>query len=249
MMIIDPYRYGSGGGSVDPTALAIYNKIVAWWEHDETSGTTMVDKHGGRNGTYSGSITLNQSALASGLAPCARFTANTSAGVVPQDAALNFGTTYAVMVWFKRDGVQAANAKIIVRPTDVPNGRATYYLQYTNASGKLLARFNSGSSYYDITGATTIADATTYQAIFNKNTTGSDLYVNNALDGSQASGGTPDTSSNSVYHGEMAGSDGFIGYYSATAGFSAPLDSTERTYLYNSGNGISYAALKAAAGL
>lgn len=235
--------------ALNPDAVSLWPKIVAWWEHDEAAGTTVVDKHtGGHNGTYSGAITLNQAAIASGLAPCASYTANTSQSQIPHAPALDLGTSYAVMVWFRRNGAQAANAKIIWRPTDVPNGRGTYYLQYTAASGKLLARFNSGSSYFDITGATTIADLTTYQAIFNKNTTGSDLYLNNSLDGSQASGGTPDTASNNVFQGQTSGSDGMIGFYSATAGFNAPLTSSERSYLYNSGNGRNYATVKADSG-
>lgn len=247
MFIINPYRFAT---AADPDALSIYNKIIAWWEHDETSGTTLVDKHtGGYDGTYSGSITLNQAALASGLAVCSRYTANTAASLVPNDSALGPTADYALMVWFKRDGAQAANAKILWKPTDPATGQGTYYLQYTNASGKLLARFNSGGSYYDITGATTIADATTYQAIFNKNTTGSELFLNNASDGTQASGGAADFSgSYGVYQGEVNGSDGFVGYYSATALFDAPLTLAERTYLYAGGNGITYAALAAAAG-
>lgn len=250
MLPIKVVRFGSTGSPpADPTALSIYNKLVEWWEHDEVSGTTLVGHHGGFDGTYSGSMSLNQTALASGLSPCVRYTANTADSLVPNNAALGPTADYAIMVWFRRDGAQAANAKILWKPTDAANGRGTYYLGYSNGTGKLLARFNSGSTYYDIAGATTIADATVYQAIFNKNTTGSQLFLNNASDGTQASGGAADFSGSfGVYQGEVNGSDAFVGYYSATALFNDPLDSTERAYLYNSGNGINYATLKAAAG-
>lgn len=234
---------------LDPDAVTIWPKINYWYEHSETSGTVLVDSHtGGLNGTYSGAITLNQSAIAAGLSPCASYTASTAVSLVPHNAALDLAATYSVMVWFRRNGAQAAFAKILWKPTDLFNGKGTYFLGYANATGKLLARFDSGGVNFDINGATTIANLTAYQVIFTKNTTGSQLFLNNVSDGTQASGGAPDTGVSALRQGESNGSDGLIGDYSATAGFNAPLTTSERAYLYNAGAGRNYATVKAQSG-
>lgn len=40
--------------------LTLYNNLVAWWDMEETTGTTMTDSFGSLNGTIGGSVTLNQ---------------------------------------------------------------------------------------------------------------------------------------------------------------------------------------------
>jgi hypothetical protein len=243
--------FGASAGSVGPTnpyAVSIWAKLVAWYEHDETSGTTMVDSHGGLDGTYTSPFVLNQAALAPGLSNCVEFTTSNGAGQVPADPLLNLGTTYAVMSWISRTtNSQPSFSKILWKPTDTLGGRGTYYLSYETSGTQIRFRFNSSSNYYDATGGS-IAINTTYCIIGNKLTTGSELYVNNSMVGSQASGGAPDTSVSDLYQGSSGSSDGMIGYYGPTALFSAPLTTDEIDYLYSGGNGVNYATLKTESG-
>lgn len=239
----------TGGSSVDPDALSIYNKIVSWWEHATDASTALLDSHtGGRNLTATGSFSYGQAALAAGLPTCTKFNSTSSHMDALHASALNLGSSYSVMTWIKRDGAQAAFAKIIAKHTVSAEGKGTYYLFYQNSTGKLWGRFTSANVNYDITGATSLANLTPYQVIFNKNTTGSELFLNNVSDGTQASGGTPDVGGNNVVQGSIDSTDGFVGFCGGFAVFSSPLTTAERTYLYNGGTGVSYATLKTASG-
>jgi hypothetical protein len=240
-----------GSGAADATALAIYNKIVAWWDHSGTGGELLDSHTGGYNETVAGTYTAGSAAVASGLGTsiatniASRFNA-------AHAAALDLNNDFSVMQWFKRasGASQPSFPKLIGKYTDVANGKATYLLFINESTKKMMFRFNSGGGYYDATGATTLADSTAYLAIGSKLTTGSELYLNNVLDGSQASGGAPDTASDELRNGASSSTnnDCLIGNFAPAALFSPALTSTERAYLWNGGNGVSYATLKAAAG-
>ncbi len=247
-MILNPFIFGGGGGPTNPYAVSIWAKLVAWYEHSETSGTTMVDSHAGFDGTYNIPFALNQPALAAGLSPCVDFQATQSNGIVPHASALDLAATYAVMSWIQRTtDAQPTFSKILWKPTSLVDGRGTYYLSYEPGGTNIRFRFNSGSNYYDATGGT-IAINTPYCIIGNKLTTGSELYVNNALVGSQASGGAPDVASFNLIQGSSPSNDGMIGYYGPTALFNSSLTTDEIDYLYSGGNGVNYSTLKTESG-
>lgn len=68
-LIINPYRFGSGG---PPGSL--YDAIsedgpVMWWRHAEASGSTMLAE-AGANGTYAGTPTLGEPAIYTGGETC-----------------------------------------------------------------------------------------------------------------------------------------------------------------------------------
>ena len=237
-----------GGGDLDPNAVSVWPKIVAWYEHSETSGSTMVDSHGSLNGFYTGGITLGAAPIATGLGACINVTASSAYTEVNYDSALDLPATHAFMCWFRRTtDSQPTFAKILWKPTDVFLGKGTYYLGYEPSGNTLRYRFNSGGDYYDAT-TSPIANNTTYMAIGNKLETGSDLYLNGSLGGSQASGGTPDTQNTALRQGSSGSGDGMIGYLGPTALFNAPLTTDEIAYLYAGGAGVKYATLKAQSG-
>lgn len=249
-MLVNPYRFG--GGAVDPTALSIYNKIVAWWDHSGSVAPLADSGSGGYTQVSAGgagTTTADSTAIASGLGTCIH--ANNSGMILnaAHATALNLNNDFSIMQWFQRDaGPQPTFPKLLGKYTDEANGKATYALFVNTSTNKVIFRFNSAGNYYDATGATSISSGVTYCAIGTKLTTGSEFYLNNALDATQASGGTPDTGTSALRNGAVVGNDSLVGYFSVAALFSPALTSTERAYLYNSGNGVSYAALAAAAG-
>lgn len=63
-LIINPYRYTSGGGSGTLRDLILARSPIGYWPLDDVSGTTMTDDSGNsRNGSYNSGVTLNQPTL------------------------------------------------------------------------------------------------------------------------------------------------------------------------------------------
>jgi hypothetical protein len=242
---------GGGGGSGDPTAISILAKVVAWWELDETSGTTMVDSHSNAlNGTYSG-LTLNQTALAANLTKCVTNPSGNNYAEVADNALLKRTGDLSVMTWIKRNGAQAAFPKLVWKPgATKSSGHANYQIFYNNSTGKIIFRVNVSTTTYDSVSTTSVADATTYFIVGTREATSTKVWVNAIQEGSNTLPGSSSlaTSTDSLrfgYHGFA--NDPWVGSQDQTAFFNAALTSTEISYLYNSGAGISYAALSSAA--
>lgn len=243
---------GQRRGRGNPTAISIYNKIVAWWERDEPSGTTMTDAHSNAlHGTYSG-LTVNQTGLAANLNKAVTFPSGNNYAEVADNALLKPTGDLACMVWVKRNGTQGNFPKLIWKPGGTKvSGQANYLLQQDNTNGgKVLFRITISGTNYDAVSASALADATVYQIIGNRAGTGIAVWVN----GSQSGTNTCPSSAISTatdtlrfgYHG--AAGDIWVGDEDQAAVFNDDLTSTEIAYLYNGGAGISYAALKADAG-
>lgn len=239
----------SGG----PVAASIYNKIVGWWELDETSGTTVNDAHtNALHGTSSG-LTVNQAGLAANLGKSYVFPSGNNYINIPDAAVLDITGAVSVMVWCKRNGALGNFPKLLWKSgVNDAGGQANYMLQHNNYGGGAVAfRVTASSTNYDVETAGTMADATVYQYIGTRNGTSMKIYQNGSLSNSNTSGpsGSLNTGSGPIrcgYNG-FAG-DPWVGTHGQMAVFSGELTASEVAYLYNSGAGISYAALKAAAG-
>ena len=245
--------FGSSGGSVDPTALSIYNKIVGWWELDEASGTTVNDAHtNALHGTSSG-LTVNQAGLAANLGTSYAFPAGNNYINIPDANALDITGAVSVMVWCKRNGSQANYPKLFWKSgINDAGGQANYILYHDNAGGGWVAfRVTSGGTNYTVSTTGAMADTTVYQFIGTRNGTSMNIYQNGSLNNSNTSGpsGALDTSSGPIrcgYNGSAG--DQWVGTHGQMAVFNGELTADEVAYLYNSGDGISYATLAAAAG-
>lgn len=245
--------FGSSGGSVDPTALSIYNKIVGWWELDEASGTTVNDAHtNALHGTSSG-LTVNQAGLAANLGTSYAFPSGNNYINIPDAAVLDITGAVSVMVWCKRNGSQANYPKLFWKSGVYDlGGKANYMLQQDNSGGGyVIFRVTSGGANYDVNTTGAMADATVYQYIGTRSGTSMKIYQNGSLSNSNTSGpsGALNTGSGPIrcgYNG-FAG-DPWVGTHGQMALFNGELPAAEVAYLYNSGAGISYAALKTAAG-
>jgi hypothetical protein len=248
--ILDPYRFGV---AANPTALSIYNKIAGWWELDETSGTTINDAHtNALHGTVTAPYTLNETPLSANTGAAIALQASTSNISIPDNAALDITGAVSVMQWVKRDGPQsgAAFPKLMWKTgvNDVA-GQGNYQLFYYRDTEEVWFRVTAGGSNSNVI-SPSMSNGTTYQYIGVRNGTTLNLYRNGSLDATAAGpSGSLDTGTGPLVSGYHATSnDPFNGWLGQQAVFNGALDATEVAYLYNSGAGISYAALKTAAG-
>lgn len=247
---------GTASSDTYTLARSIFLKIIAWWERDETSGTTMVDAHiNALDGTYSG-LTVNQTGLAADLDKAVVFPAGNNYAEVAHSAQLCPMFSMACMVWVKRNGVQGNFPKLMWKPGDVhASGHATYMLQQDNFAnaGKVTFRVTSsaGSVNVDVTSTTALADATPYLIIGNRTNNETAIWINATKENSSTTVGTIGASMSTEalrfgYHGAAA--DNWVGSQDQAALFKDYLTPAEIALLYNAGAGISYATLKAAAG-
>lgn len=240
-----------GGGT--PLAVSIYGKIVAWWELDETSGTTVNDAHtNALHGTSSG-MTVNASGLAANIGTSYTAPSGNHYINIPHNAALSIDGPLSLMVWVKRNGAQAAFPKLLWKPGTTPlSGQANYLLYYNASTGAVgFTTTSGGVNRTLLSGAFTLSDATVYQIIATHTDAVRNIYFNGSNVGSNSTPltGALNTTTNDLrkgYNGDA--NDPWVGSHDQSAVFNGELSATEVTYLYNGGAGISYAVLKAAAG-
>lgn len=78
--------------------------LVAYWPLNETSGTTANELVAGRNGTYTGTVTLGAAGSVKGEGTGVTFAQNAYVAV-PTNAALHPGDTISIECWTKRDQI------------------------------------------------------------------------------------------------------------------------------------------------
>jgi hypothetical protein len=243
---------GTGGGGGNDVALSIYNKIISWWELDETSGTVMEDAHLNElDGTYS-SVTLNQTALASNLSASVLMNANTDYSEVTDNALLRPMYNLCCMAWVKPSGVQPTFAKIIWKRAATPaSGNANYILQQDNntGGGKIIFRVTNNTTNVDALSTTGLVSGNSYHLIGNKCNDQLQVWINGVREGTGVFAG-PIAATTGGFNLRIGstGTDGLIGNYDQVVVFNDYLTPDEIAYVYNAGNGISYATLKSAAG-
>lgn len=161
---------------------------LLYWKLDETSGTTAADSSGnGRNGTHTAGPTVGQPSL---LASGAGFSAAYGGDINGSGY-----TTLADAAWMD---VTQFTAEAIIRPSIVSGlrpiatrwtGGNTAFLFSVNA-GKLHLQINGGGAGKTVTGATTLTVGTTYTAAATYDGSNLRLWLNGAVDGTQAFAGS-----------------------------------------------------------
>lgn len=235
-------------------AQSIYNKIVGWWELDEISGTTVYDSHvNGLHGTSSG-VSVNQTGLASNLDKSYAFPSGNNYISIPNNSLLNIKGALSIMAWVKRNGTQGNYPKLLWK-TGINDaaGRGNYMFQQDNVSlgGKLVFRLTFGGVNFDLAYSSAMADATAYQYVATRKLNTAKIFENGSQINSNTSlsSGDLDTGTGPLRIGYVAGTgDNWIGNSDQFAVFNDELTAAEVAYLYNSGAGMSYAALAALAG-
>lgn len=236
------------------TALSIYNKVAAWWERDEESGTVMIDAHtNALHGTYSG-LTVGQDGLAANLGKAVAFPGGTAYAEVPDHSLIRPTGAVSCMVWASRASTGGGSfPKLMWKPAgSVSLGQATYLIYLD--SGRITFRVTvSGGSSYNVGQSTAMPNNQPTFIVGARNANMQRLYVN-AVQVASASSiptGALLTSTDPLrfgYNGNT-GFDPFAGAQDQAAVFNGELTASEVAYLYNGGAGRSYAQLKADAGI
>jgi peptidoglycan hydrolase-like protein with peptidoglycan-binding domain len=165
---------------------------LAWWRLGEASGTAMVDSSGnGRDGVYTGGITLNQTSLvASDTSNTAADMDTTVQGNVT-DAAWMDVSTVTLECWYKPDTAPGAEEILVNRYSSTTNQRT--WLLRRSAAGKLaLYYYDTGGTQRVTTGATTLAQNVNHHLAATVDGSGNVvLYVDGVSDATASYGVAP----------------------------------------------------------
>lgn len=179
------------------SAEVLADSPLAYWRQDDASGTTMTDAitGGTHNGTYSGTVTLNQTGLLVGDSnPCADFGGGS--------ALVTSGT------WM--DG-SAVTVEAIIRPDTIPGAGGYQFIASRNDGGTIgpwwLAVKGGKVSFLILTGTTgatefigtaTLSASTTYHIACTYDGANMRIFINGTQDASTAKTGALDTRTTSI---------------------------------------------------
>ncbi len=165
---------------------------LSLWRLDETSGTTLYDSFGGRNGAYVGGVGLGQPGFMDGDASVnfpnsgwVLATPSTYADV-PYDPALNPSGPFSVELWVKPNGIPGD----LFSPLSSMNldaGRPGYLFYMNGASGWQFRLGNAGGYIATASGGTSSANWTHLVGVYDG--TSAYLYVNGVQYGPVAASG------------------------------------------------------------
>lgn len=181
-VLLNPSRFGTGG--VTGYAGAVLADAPLWYaRQDDTSGTTMTDSSGnGHNGTYSGTVTLNQASLLTGDAnPSVDY--GGGSGTVAGASWMN-GSGLTVEAIIRPDTLGSYN---FIVSRDV-NGTAGPWWMALKA-GKV-SFFCRASSAIEFLSLSTLSAATTYHLACTFDNTTQRIYINGVEDRNQALAGS-----------------------------------------------------------
>jgi hypothetical protein len=240
---------------VNPTALSIYNKLAAGdWFTCEASASPLVGAH---NSTSAAKIGAGATSAIPGKVGNS---IDTTPDAIYRATTLPFtpasGSTYAMGIWVNPDAVNNFSPLTIGQSNNV-NGFARALQMIVPATGTLIARAGNASTTF--TDSTTAAGAVTTTAWHYLQAERGTSYVRCRVNnGSWVSTTIPANQSPTTSQAITVGGDynssttthqnQFNGKYDEAFFLNGTLTDLEWDYLYNSGSGISYAELKAAAG-
>jgi hypothetical protein len=244
------------GPPVDPIALSIYNKLAEWWTCDSLSGGGLVGQH-----AASPLSNLNGAITAAGKINDGVDLESSSSQGFYNDSAPPSGTygasdSTSCCLWFKPESLSAGQSIFNIQNRTSTNGNQRRLNMYVNTDGTLVGMAGNGTTLYTATTGNAVSVGT-FSFMQAEVVPGGSLRAR-INDGTWASAVGPNasvTSSLSVRIGlnRRTGSvvnelfaDGII---DEVALFDDNLTDLEWDYLYNDGNGMNYATLKAAAGL
>lgn len=226
---------GIAGSDGDPVAQSILSKLVAWWPHDETSGSAFADVHGGHNGTY-----FNTPTLAAGGVT---FNGSNQYGTVADGAwayLSDFTAGFRVKYSTGQDRRYILNnwtgSAGFALTTNTGTGGQLRGLVYNGATRVMNPSKSTNDNVERIVMLTRVSDVLTF-------TISGETDLVSTGNGTGALG---DSTNPMTFGRNAAGGDYFAGRI-AHSFFSEPLDATERAFIINSGAFRSYADIEAAA--
>ncbi len=226
---------GGGGGSTPSS-----DNLIAHWNFDETSGSTVVDSVGGHNGTLNYGPTLGAAAPPSGSTAISFDGADDYIEVAhASDFVLSDGT---VQLWFLSDDLSYAEA-MFSKDSEYYDTGGHFHL-YRNGDD-IVTRIQSTSASYYVQEPNVISTGTWYHVAVTFGSAGLKLYVNGTLaDTNSYTGGWNGNSEPLVFGGSTAASGNgvatpvyghFDGRIDNVAIYDRALTASEILDLYNAG--------------
>lgn len=241
----------AAGGSADPTALSIFNKLTSWWEMNEASGTRSDSK--GTNHLAVGGTVSTATGVRGGADVAASFAAGGWLHAV-DSASLSVpsgGGDHCLFGWFY---ITSGNGFFAGKWDASGPSAYEYGMQ---VSGGTVYGQNGGGGYVSATQASPGTGSWHFGILWRDSAAGTDagkvrLEIDNGTVNLSASASSPSDTINELGFATAAGSGGsslLTGRLQRWGWIKGNLlTPTERTWLYNSGAGRTWAELYAAAG-
>jgi len=223
------------------SAEVLADSPLAYYRLGEASGTTMTDSSGnGRNGTYSGGVTLGVAGLLTGDAnTAADFNGSTQYGDITDGAWMDV-TTVTLEAWIKPDDLSALRF-IVARDLgnfDGDNGRFWHLRVTSDGKPELIFWASDGGSAQFVTGPTALTVGTRYHLAGTYDGSVGRLYVNGSqVATASASGAIPILPNAAVIRvaGSPPGGQFFDGVIDEVAIYSGALSATRIAVHYAAG--------------
>lgn len=235
------------GAASDPTAASIRSKLVSWWEMGEASGTRSDSKGANHLSNIAGTVSTGTGLRGGGdvavsLAGTGGLYANDSASLsVPSGGGDHciFGWAYVTT---------SANMYLFAKWEAGTASSMEYALDWFT-DGKLYAQ-NGGTTYYNVTATEPALNTWFFVVVWRDSADGKvRIQVNNGTVYASTSASNPSDTASALGFGQIGSTtnnrlSGRLQRWGWAKG--AILTSGERTWLYNSGSGRTYAELAAA---
>lgn len=239
-----PGFYGFTGGYRDPNNPGREN-LEAWWTLDEASGTR-VDSHGANNLTDN--FTVTQAAGKVGNA--AQFAvANTEYLDIVDNVSLSMGDIdFTICAWAYLDSKPGAGGRGVLAKYNAGAGEREYLIQYRLDTNRIqfLWGTNGGATGNSIPADNFGVVSTGAWMFIVAGHNGNNVFisVNNGAKNTAGDNGTLHDSTSNFHLGSQNGtSETWDGRIDETCLYKRVLSSAEITWLWNSGDGRTYADL------
>lgn len=229
--------------------MSVIANLVSYWSLEEASGTR-ADAHGGH--TLSDNNTVTSGTGKVGTA--AQFTAANSESLSASDHDdFSINGDFSVLAWVKPSALGASTFRRVATKDDVGSNRE-WSLYISDGGNVVLEVFDSVSGFIQASSSAITSDGNTWSCLISTYTAADKkarVYVNAGSEAvSAALTNGPGNTTSGFYIGTA--SDGSFqdmdGLIDEVGIWGKLLTSDERTWLYNSGSGRSYADIVAEAG-
>jgi hypothetical protein len=245
VLILNPYRYAS---SYNPHAASLVGKLTAWWEMTEASGTTRNDSIGTTHlldPTASvGTSTGPRGDTAAAFPGTAGLESSGDAANVSVAAG---GGNHCLFGWAYFDATTGTNQFFAAKWNATTSAGMEYACQL-NGSSTIVGQ-NGGSAYRNATVAAPSAAAWHFYVVWRDSADGLvRLQIDNGAVNVSASSSNPSDTTNKISFGQTIANTLRLTGRLQRWGFTntAILTADEKTYLYNSGAGRTWAEIVAA---
>lgn len=230
--------------------MALTDNLIGFWELEEASGDRADATASALTLTDNNTVTSNTGKVGT----AGQFTrANSEYLSRASEAALQTGDIdFSLQAWVYCDS--RANQMILVgKDVDSPANSRDFTLDYDSASNRFRFYINGGSGSLLVTDTTALASATWYHVCCGHDSVGNTVWIQvdaGTLNTSGTSGVAPQSSSAEFRIGARAYAS-FEGYFDGRidqVGFWKRNIQPDVSTLYNSGGGLSYAAMQSGGG-